>query len=77
METPPYLRAILRTMRMAPGVWIIIIGMLKAPTSFISKVCFSWGAYCNAASNADDTPRKVAHDDTRSGSESFGVLARK
>ena len=52
--------AMLSTMRMAPGVWMHIMGMLSAPTSLRPHVCAIWGAYCNAARSAEETPRKVA-----------------
>ena len=51
----------LSTMRIAPGVWIHIMGMLSAPTSLMRYVCAIWGVYWNAARSAEDTPRNVAH----------------
>ena len=50
----------LSTMRIAPGVWIHIMGMLSAPTSLMRNVCAICGAYWNAARKAEETPRKVA-----------------
>jgi len=63
----PFRRAILVTMRIPPGVWINIIGILKAPTSFILYVCNIWGAYWTVARRAELTPRNVAHEEIRGG----------
>lgn len=60
-----YLSAILSTITTAPGLWISIIGTLRAPTNRSFAVCTSCGAYCSAASSADVTPRNVAHACTR------------
>ena len=51
--------AMLRTIRMAPGVWMHIMGMLSAPTSLMPQVCEIWGMYWNAASKADVTPKNI------------------
>lgn len=56
--------AMLSTMMKPPGVWIIIIGMLRAPTSFVRYVCTSCGPYCRAARNPELRPRKVAHKES-------------
>jgi hypothetical protein len=48
------------TIKAAPGLWIHIMGILRAPTSFVRYVCKIWGAYCIADRMADVTPRKVA-----------------
>jgi hypothetical protein len=78
------LSAILKTIIAAPGLWMHIIGMLRAPTTFIWYVCISCGAYWIAASKAEETPRKVAHEDIVGGSGAdgleeggMGVLARR
>ena len=62
----------LKTMTAAPGLWMHIIGILKAPTTFILYVCISCGAYWIAASMADETPRNVAHDERACGSGALG-----
>jgi len=59
----PFRRAILVTMSIPPGVWINIMGILKAPTSLILYVCNIWGAYWTAARRAELMPRNVAHDE--------------
>lgn len=60
------------TIRIAPGLCMSIIGILRAPTSFILYVCTSCGAYCTAARSAEDTPWKVAHRSTFSGRGTSG-----
>lgn len=65
--------AILRTIKIAPGLWIHIIGILNAPTILARYVWINCGAYCIAASKADETPRKVAHFARMSGSGTPGA----
>jgi hypothetical protein len=57
----------------APGLWMHIIGILSAPTSFILYVCTSCGAYWIADSIAEETPRKVAHEEIAGGSGTDGL----
>ena len=51
-----------------------IIGILSAPTTFILYVCTSCGAYWIPDSKAEETPRKVAHDEIASGSGTEGLV---
>ena len=59
-----YLRAMLRTMAIAPGLCMHIMGMLNAPTSFALYVWYICGMYWMAARMADETPKNVAQMDT-------------
>lgn len=67
LKKETHLRAMLTTIKTAPGLWIHIMGMLRAPTSLVRYVWISWGAYWIAASRAEETPRNVAHCETRRG----------
>lgn len=66
------LNAMLRTIAIAPGLCMHIIGILNAPTNFEWYVRAIWGMYWMAASMADETPRKVAHIDTSGVRGSWG-----
>ena len=63
----------LSTIRMEPGVWMHIMGMLSAPTSFMRYVWMICGMYWIAASMAELTPSRVAQEESRGGSGWFGT----
>ena len=66
-------RAMLSTISTAPGLWIIIIAMLSAPTSFMRYVWMICGMYWIAASIAELTPSSVAQEESRGGRGWFGT----
>jgi hypothetical protein len=60
VQLVPGLIAMLKTIKTAPGDWMHIIGMERAPTVLAFHVVQSCGAYWITAKVVERTPRKVA-----------------